>query len=194
MIGSNKRFTASRSIPRNLMNVALIGYRGTGKTTIAELLARRLGWDWVDADVEIERRAGKSIAAMFDDGGEPAFRDAEAAVVLDVTSRARSVIAFGGGAVLRDASRAAIAERCYAIWLTASVETILRRVAGDATTLLRRPNLTIKGGREEIVALLAAREPIYRELADLEINTEERDPEGIVGEIATRLPFEVTRG
>src|SRR5262245_23270582 len=66
--------------------LSLIGYRGTGKTTVARLLALRLGWDWADADVEIELRAGKSIASIFADDGEPAFRDLESAVIADLCS------------------------------------------------------------------------------------------------------------
>ena len=76
----------------------LIGYRATGKTTLARLLAQRLGWDWIDADVEIERQAGKSIARMFAEDGEPAFRDLEARVIADLCGRPRLVLAAGGGA------------------------------------------------------------------------------------------------
>ena len=82
--------------------IALIGYRGTGKTTVAQLLARRLGWDWVDADVEVELRAGKSIAAIFADDGEPAFRDLEAQVVAELCSRERTVFASAAGPILRE--------------------------------------------------------------------------------------------
>src|SRR4030042_1459888 len=81
------------------MILTLIGYRGTGKTTVARLLAERLGWDWIDADDEIERRAGKSIAAIFADDGEPAFRDLEASVVAELSRWRRSIVALGGGAV-----------------------------------------------------------------------------------------------
>ena len=73
------------------MNLVLIGYRATGKTTLARHLAQRLGWDWIDADVEIERRAGKSIARIFAEQGEPAFRDLEAAVIADLCGRPRLV-------------------------------------------------------------------------------------------------------
>ena len=83
--------------PKNLlalriMNVVLIGYRGTGKTTVARPLSLRLGWDWVDADVEIEIRAGRSIAAIFADLGEPAFRDLESAVLADLVERPNLVV------------------------------------------------------------------------------------------------------
>ncbi|MHB8901788.1 MAG: shikimate kinase, partial [Thermoguttaceae bacterium] len=74
------------------MNLTLIGYRATGKTTLARLLAERLGWDWIDADVEIERVAGKTIARIFAEDGEPVFRDIEARVIADLTGRSNLVI------------------------------------------------------------------------------------------------------
>ncbi len=86
------------------MNIALIGYRGTGKSEVARQLALRLGWDWVDADVEVELKAGKSIAAIFADDGEPAFRELEAAVLAELVQRDRAVLALGGGVVLRPAN------------------------------------------------------------------------------------------
>src|SRR5262245_40480567 len=87
------------------MVVALIGYRGSGKTAVAQLAALRLGWDWVDADVEIELRAGKSIAAIFADTDEATFRDLESAVLADLLQRDKTVLALGGGVILREANR-----------------------------------------------------------------------------------------
>jgi shikimate kinase len=168
-------------------SIAMIGYRGTGKSTVAEQLALRLGWDWVDADVEIEQRAGKSIAAIFADDGAGVFRDLEAAVVRDLCHRQRTVLALGGGAVLRESNRAAIAECGAVVWLRASVESIMRRLAEDAATAARRPNLTKAGGRTEIAELLAARTPFYRGCATLEVDTEQKTPAEIAGEIAARL-------
>ena len=93
------------------MNLVLIGLRGTGKTTVARLIAERLGWPWFDADAEIEARAGKSIAEIFAAEGEPAFRDRESQVVADLAQRDHSVLALGGGAVMRPANREAIGAR-----------------------------------------------------------------------------------
>src|SRR5262245_17675413 len=90
------------------MLLILIGYRGTGKTTVARHLGLKLGWDWVDADVEVELRAGKSIAAMFTDEGETYFRDLESQVLVDLVRRERLVLAAGGGVVLREENRAAL--------------------------------------------------------------------------------------
>ena len=168
-------------------SVALIGYRGTGKSTVAQQLALRLGWDWADADVEIELRAGKSVAAIFADDGEEAFRELETAVVAELCGRRRLVIALGGGAVLRDQNRVAIARCGAVVWLNASVNTIVRRLSADAATAARRPNLTKAGGRTEIEQLLAARTPFYRGCATLEVDTEDKAPAEIADEIVAAL-------
>ncbi len=169
-------------------NLTLIGYRATGKTTLARLLAERLGWDWIDADVEIERRAGKSIARIFAEDGEPAFRDLEAQVIEDLCRRQRLVLAAGGGAPLRPESRRAMREAGSVVWLKAKPETIHARMTGDATTSGRRPDLTSQGGLAEIVELLGRREPVYRQAADLEIDTEHQTPQQLAQQILTRLP------
>ena len=173
------------------MNLVLIGYRATGKTTLARHLAQRLGWDWIDADVEIEHRAGKSIARIFAEQGEPAFRDLEAEVIADLCGRApragRLVVAAGGGAPLREESRRAMRNSGQVVWLTATPETILARMTGDATTADRRPSLTNRPPREEIVQLLGRREPIYRESAHLIVDTEGKSPEQLADEILAGL-------
>lgn len=170
------------------MNIVLIGYRGTGKTTVAGHLARRLGWDWIDTDNEIESRAGKSIAEIFASVGEAAFRDLEQRVVQDLATRDRVVLAVGGGAVLREANRAALKAGGTLVWLTASRETIESRLSADATTAHRRPNLTPAGGAGEIDRILREREPIYRECADLVIDTDDETPAEIAAKILSQLP------
>ncbi|MBL9162845.1 MAG: shikimate kinase [Planctomycetaceae bacterium] len=168
-------------------SIALIGYRGSGKTAVAQALAARLGWDWVDADVEVELRAGKSIAAIFADDGETRFRDLEAIVVDLLALRQRTVLALGGGAILREVNRKAI-RRCGAVvWLQASVATLERRIAADPSTAARRPSLTASGGPAEIPRLLAERTPHYRACATLEVDTEGKTPSDIADEIVAAL-------
>lgn len=167
--------------------LTLIGYRATGKTTLARLLAERLGWEWIDADVEIERRAGKSIRRIFAEEGEPAFRDLEAQVVADLCQRDKLVIAAGGGAPLRLENRQAMQAGGRVIWLTAAPETILARMSGDASTASRRPNLTDKTPLDEIVELLRTRAPIYQETADFRVDTEGKSPEELTAEILILL-------
>lgn len=175
------------------MTLTLIGYRATGKTTLARLLAERLGWDWIDADVEVERRAGKAIARIFAEDGEPAFRDIEAQVTADLLQRGSLVLAAGGGAPLRPETRQAMRTAGKVVWLTARPETIHARMSGDATTASRRPNLTDRSALDEILHLLERRMPIYRETAHLEIDTEAKTPEQIAAEILARLDWP-TRG
>lgn len=168
-------------------SIALIGYRGTGKTTVAQALARQLGFDWIDADVEVELRVGKSIAAIFEASGEVAFRDLEAQVVAELCQRERTVLALGGGAVLRESSRECLASCQQVVWLKASAAVIAARLEGDPTTAGRRPNLTNRGGLHEIEQMLAQREPIYRACATLEVDTEDKDPAEIADEIVAAL-------
>lgn len=167
------------------MNLYLIGYRGTGKTTVARRLAERLGWPWLDADVVLEQRAGRTIAEIFEQGGEPLFRDLESQVVADLAKLDRHVIALGGGAVLREENRHAIRAdgNGNIVWLQATPATIHARLKTDVNTRQRRPNLTVMGGREEIERLLEQRRPLYAALADATIDTEGKSPAQIADEI-----------
>jgi shikimate kinase len=167
--------------------IVLVGYRGVGKSTVARHLALALAWDWVDADVELELRAGKSIAAIFADDGEPVFRDLEAETLAKLLSRERLVIAAGGGVVLRESNRGRLKDFARVVWLQAGPETILERIAADTTTAARRPSLTSRGNAEEVIHLLQQREPLYEQAADLAVDAERRSPEQIAAEIVQRL-------
>jgi shikimate kinase len=166
------------------MNLLLIGYRGTGKSTVARLVAERLGWPWLDADVELESRARKSIAEIFRDDSEQAFRDWESQVLADLIRLDRHVLALGGGVVLRPENRKLIKQGGAVVWLTADPETILARINADAMTAARRPNLTARGGLEEIRELLTQREPFYRECASAVVDTTGRNLTEVAEEVA----------
>ena len=155
------------------MILTLIGYRATGKSTVAKPLAERLGWSWIDADVELERRAGRTIREIFDTDGEPEFRRLERETLIDLLKQDRLVIAAGGGAVLNPETRQNFKAAGPVVWLKASVDTIEQRLYGDETTTERRPNLTSTGGREEVERLLAQREPVYSDTASLIVKTDE---------------------
>lgn len=168
-------------------NLVLIGYRGTGKSAVARLLALRLARDWVDADVEIELEAGKSIAAIFADEGEAGFREREARALARLLTAKNRIVAAGGGAVLRDESAALVRAQRDVVWLRALPTTILLRIAADAATSSRRPNLTAAGGEAEVVELLARRTPRYAECATLVVDTDDKTPAEVADEIVARL-------
>jgi shikimate kinase len=169
------------------MNIFLIGYRGSGKTTVARRLGELLAWPAIDADEEIERKAGKSIKDIFDAGGESAFRELETRVTADLASRDQHVIALGGGAILRETNKKAIAGRGPVIWLQASAETLFARINADPTSDQRRPNLTAQGGVGEIRTLLEKRTPQYRACADLTVDVNRLDPDEIARLIIANL-------
>jgi len=109
------------------MNVYLIGYRGTGKTTVARLLADNLGWKAVDSDEEIVRRSGTTIAEIFATEGEAGFRDREAQVIAELCEGDRLIVALGGGAIVREENRQLITRQGLTIWLQASPQTLYNR-------------------------------------------------------------------
>lgn len=168
--------------------VTLIGYRGTGKSTAAAVLARRLGCGWWDADVELERIVGTSIATLIGEQGEPRFRDEEMEVLRGLLARPQGVLATGGGAVLRAENRAGIRQSGgLVVWLTAPADVIRSRLASDPTTASRRPGLTGTDPLAEIDAALAAREPLYRACADEVIDTSTAPTDEVVAAIVRAL-------
>ncbi len=170
------------------MNIVLIGYRGTGKSTLGRLLAAELGLSFFDADEELERQAGRTIREIFASGGETEFRDLEANIVAELLAQEERVIALGGGAVLRAENRQAITNpKNRVVWVQAAASTLHARIEADSTTSARRPNLTAAGGLEEIERLLAFREPLYRACASFVIDTEDKPLTDIAHEIVTRI-------
>jgi shikimate kinase len=163
-------------------SIFLIGYRATGKSTVARLLAARLGWDAVDADEVLETQHGRTIRQIFAEEGEAGFRDKEAAVLEALCQRPRLVVATGGGVILREANRGRLRATGRVIWLTADAQTIWSRLQQDPATSERRPALTV-GGLAEVEELLRVREPLYRSCADLVIDTVGRSPEEVVAHI-----------
>jgi shikimate kinase len=163
----------------------LIGYRATGKTTVGRLLAARLGWTFIDVDDEIERQFGGSIAAVFAAEGESGFRNREAEAIRALCAQERSVIATGGGAILRPESRTLLRRSGRVVWLTASPETIWSRLQSDPVTTARRPNLTSLGGLAEVQALLEVRGPLYRETAHFVADADAPSPELVAAAILT---------
>ncbi len=167
------------------MHLYLIGYRGSGKSTVGRLLAARLDMPFLDTDQVIESRSGSTIREIFAKEGESGFRDREQQAVADAgASRRPSIIALGGGAVLREANRERMQTTGKCVWLRGSAPELFGRIETDTATADRRPNLLAGGGYDEVVELLAAREPIYRELAQFTVTTDGKSPDELTAEIA----------
>jgi shikimate kinase len=154
------------------MGFVLIGYRGSGKTTVGRELARRTGQPFVDVDDLIVARAGKTIREIFEQHGEPVFRDHESTVLSEVVGRANHVVSVGGGALDREANRSLFAGTKHrVIYLRCDADVLLNRIQSDVQTADMRPALTkLGGGLDEIKAVLARREPVYRSVLTGEID------------------------
>jgi shikimate kinase len=166
------------------VNIVLVGYRGTGKSAVAEQLARRFGLAVVHLDAEIEKRAGKSIPDIVAGAGWPAFRDLEEQVVRDFAARDGLVLDCGGGVIERDANFVPLRSAGPVIWLQASVTTIVRRIAGDQ----QRPSLTgTKSFTDEVAEVLERRNPRYRQIAHFEVDTDEQTVPQVAESIAEQV-------
>jgi len=176
------------------MTVTLIGFRGSGKSTVGPLLAERLGWAFIDADAEIERRAGRTIRQIFEESGEPEFRRIEREVMADLLQSDRRVIAAGGGAVLDPQTRAALRNSGPVVWLRAEIETLTARIETDPTTRQRRPRLTTSGGKTEVEHLLAERNPIYARCATVAVDTDRLAAEQITEQILRDIAAAIDEG
>jgi shikimate kinase/3-dehydroquinate synthase len=168
--------------PKN-NNIFLVGLMGAGKTTIGRLLARKLNRRFVDADHEIEARTGATIPWIFEIEGEACFRRREADVIRDLSAQQGLVLATGGGAVLDPESRALLAERGTVIYLRASIGSILQRTAHDKN----RPLLQTADPRGKLEQLWTERDPLYREIADLVIDTGRPNVQSMVQTILDQL-------
>jgi shikimate kinase len=167
--------------------VALIGYRGTGKSTVGRLLAVAMRRSFVDVDREIEARAGRSIDVIFAESGEPEFREWEERTLAEVLDGfPEAVVATGGGSVLRQRNRDRIREFGHVVWLTALPDELAQRLAADKRSGLVRPSLTSAGLTEEIAEVLRVRVPIYEGLADVVIETGGKSPEEVAAEVLER--------
>jgi shikimate kinase len=176
------RQTASQAPPPR--GLVLIGYRGTGKSTVGRILAERLGLAFLDCDREIEARAARSIRSIFSECGEMTFRDWEERTLAELTAQnPGAILATGGGAVLREANRLRLRGFGFVAWLTADPAELARRLEADRLGLAGRPALTAAGTLDEIAQVLAARSPLYAELADVVIPTDGQGP----GEVAEAI-------
>jgi shikimate kinase len=169
------------------MNLVLIGFRGTGKTSVGQLLAERLGLEFIDADDFLEKKTGKSIQRIFEEGGEDLFRQIESEVIAEIAQDDEVVIAAGGGAILREENVARLKQRGVLILLEADADTIHKRLTADTAKASQRPNLTDKDRYEEIRSLLESRKPYYDRVADVRLNTAKLTVAQVVDTIASYM-------
>jgi len=166
-------------------NLVLIGFSGTGKSTIGRILADQLGWELVDTDTVLVERFGKPIGEVFRQDGELVFRKAEREAVIEACRGARRVISVGGGAPVDLASRGAMTDQNYVVRLDATPETLLRRLRGTANAE-ERPMLAGTNPLGRIQQLLRDRDEVYA-IAALAVDTECQAPADIATEILGRL-------
>ncbi len=156
---------------------------GAGKSTIGRLLAKELRLPFKDSDKEIEQRTGANIPWIFDREGEAGFREREQAMIAELCASDGLVLATGGGAVMREENRKALHAGGRVVYLHASVDQQVSRTARDRN----RPLLRTADPAKVLGDLLAMRDPLYREIADVVIETDERPPRMVVMEILARL-------
>ena len=156
---------------------------GAGKSTIGRLLAKELRYTFKDSDREIEARTGADIPWIFDVEGEEGFRLREEAMIAELAKEDGIVLATGGGVVMRESNRKALSQGGLVVYLRPSVEQQLQRTAKDR----QRPLLQTSDPEQVLRDLIAKRDPLYREIADLIIDTDQRGPKVVVNAIVARL-------
>ncbi len=171
-------------------NIFLVGPMGAGKSTIGRKLAQALDMEFRDSDREIELRTGADIPLIFELEGESGFRAREKAMIDQLTSGESVVLATGGGAVLDPDNRQHLKERGQVIYLYASVDQQLRRTSRDQN----RPLLQTEDPRQRLQDLINQRDPLYREIASMVVNTNGRSVSAVVQEILADLGIKSPRG
>lgn len=165
-------------------NVALIGFMGTGKTAVGEALAKKLNSKFVELDLLIERKAGKSIPEIFQQDGEVAFRELEIEATKEIAKEKYLVIACGGGIVLNKINIDRLRQESIIVYLTASPRAILKRVSSEEG---QRPLLEVDNPTQTIRELLRFRKPFYERAADIRIDTSKLDIDSVVEQIIDKL-------
>ncbi len=169
------------------MNIVLIGFRGTGKSTVGRLLADRLERDFIDSDKHIEGSTGKTIKCIFEEDGEEGFRKIEAGTIAELSKEDNKIISAGGGVVLKEENVRNLKNNGFLVLLEATPEIIHNRITQDKETAQQRPSLTDKKPLDEIKHLIEQREHTYKNAADITINTSHSSCEDIVNEIITMV-------
>jgi shikimate kinase len=169
------------------MNLFLIGYRCSGKTTIGKSIAMTIDWSFVDSDILVIQECGKTIKDIIATAGWDAFRRMERSTLKQICTKERQVVATGGGVVLDKANIKTMKTNGMVIWLGATAETIQKRMLQDKNTGNFRPALTDKGRMEEIEDMLLKRNPYYESASDFCIHTDNMPVYEITNKILDKL-------
>ena len=164
-----------------MSTIVLVGVPGAGKTTVGKLLAKNLGMNFFDSDQVIESRAGKSVSDIFTQDGEPAFRKLEHDVIVELLDSNNVVLALGGGSLGNDETRAKVKD-ATTVWLVAGLAQAVDRVGMN-----RNRPLLLGNVRGQLADLMAAREPFYKEVAAIAVDTSKLIPSEVVTEIVSEL-------
>ncbi len=175
------------------MNIVLIGYRGSGKSTVGRKLATRLKLRFVDIDDLIEERQGVPISDIVKSHGWGHFRKLERSAIEEISKEDRLIIAPGGGAVLDTENVEALRKNGFIIWLKAGKQTLLKRLSQDPWTNTQRPTLTGKETAEEFKEVMSLREPIYEKASEIQIDTSMIDIDTVVENVLTVLKDKMRR-
>lgn len=168
------------------MGVVLIGYRGSGKTCVGRIVADRIGWRLVDTDDMVRRDSGMPIAEIFQREGQAGFRSRECDAVRRAVAIPRCVISAGGGVVESAPNGPLLGAYGPVVWLTADAAVLWQRISADAGSSANRPDLA-GGGLAEVRSVLARREPLYRALADVVIETDAMDIDAVAHRVEDLL-------
>ncbi len=165
-------------------NIALIGFMGAGKTEVGKIMAKKLGKQFVDLDTQIEQRVGKSVARIFGEDGEIAFREHEIEAAKEISQAENLVIACGGGIILNQISIERLKKQSIIIYLSAQPHLLLERTEGSGGL---RPLLGKRGQAATINELLKFRRPFYERAADFKVDTSKLDIDAVVQKIIAAL-------
>jgi shikimate kinase len=174
---------------RHLVNIALIGFMGAGKSSVGHLVAEQFHFDYLDTDEIIQTRAGRTITEIFAQDGEPAFRKMESELVKELATRTKTIISTGGGLPVNPDNLASLKTHALVVCLWASPEKIWDRVKHQT----HRPLLHDPDPQRKIRDLLAAREPFYKQ-ADVLVNTEMRSVREVAQQVVHQFRIEASSG
>jgi len=170
-----------------IKNIVLTGFRATGKTSVGRMLAQKLHYTFIDADLLLCERLGAPIADIVARHGWAFFRQAERQLLMEVPEMEQTVLATGGGAIEHQEEWLQIRNCCYVVWLDADVATVRQRMSNDPNSAEQRPSLTGRSVHDEIEELLLRRTPLYAAGSDLRLDTRGKAPTALVESIVEQM-------